>query len=948
MDVEGVKFQLEELIKDFKANYQQHRRELEANTETKLIEPLFSILGWTTKDFVKREQARRGRRQGFVDYAFKVDGRTVFMLEAKKLDVELEKEADTQVISYALSRRVPIAISTNFESLKIFCVEQENAVNNVFRVFKSPDEYINNLQDLLYLHKESFEQNLIMKKAEDEGRLRKRTSIDEPLLEDLMRIRNMIANDIQKRYPGRYDLNEREEIIQRVIDRLIFIRKCEDVGINPEDVTLEKITHEPYGRAYSELKDIFSQYNEIYNGGLFASGVDNDCDKITIDGEITQKLISLLYESKDGQYIYNFDWIDADVLGQIYEQYLGKILAQTESGKSKLTNGQAHRKEQGIYYTPTYIVDCIVDNTIGVIAKEKKKDVRRLRILDPACGSGSFLIRAFDRLRDRAYSYDESKMRRLDEQGMYSVKTSILKNNLYGVDIDPKAVEITKLNLLLKAAEKNRKLPIELDLHIRYGNSLIDRHELEDAAFEWIGDFEKGTFDVVIGNPPYIGWDSIDRRDRVLFETGSYLGLDYACRPNHRDSQPNYYLFFLVRAESLLSDDGMLSFILPQEWLNHNYAQSFRNRLLDSFGRIDIIQFHADFKVFHGSDKTVGTNSLIITLHKKGSKKITHRYVGELDENKVRRILNEGRFEKETITPFRDAYDKSWSFIEPGLDRIRKKIATDSIEFSNKEFFIVCGGFQPPVNAARHFELSESDYSELNRREREVVFRLAYESNEIGRYVVTGALRYWIVANDIETEQEFKNSCPNLFVILHDRLAENMKNTWWHFPNIRNFDLIKGSSTKILSPRTASEPTFALDEERTVFKGTNTAIVSKVLSTKYVVALLNSKLSDFWYTYFGCDYHGGKTKKYEPDKARRHLIPIRMATEEQQKDLADLTDRMIGLHRQLARFGEKRTTERARIEMEIKRIDSDIDDKVYRLYGLTKREIEMVESQEIT
>ena len=197
-------------------------------------------------------------------------------------------------------------------------------------------------------------------------RLEKRVSIDKALLDDFMQIRKLIVDDIENTYPKKYELNDKEEIVQRIIDRLIFIRRCEDVGINPENVSLEQVRHLPDENAYSELKEIFSRYNQKYNSGLFAIGIDNDLDTIKINGAIIKKLIGYLYESHDKQYIYNFDWINADVLGQVYEQYLGKLLEQTKSGKAKLKDSQAHRKEEGIYYTPTYIVDYIVRNTISL------------------------------------------------------------------------------------------------------------------------------------------------------------------------------------------------------------------------------------------------------------------------------------------------------------------------------------------------------------------------------------------------------------------------------------------------------------------------------------------------------------------------------------------------------------------------------------------------------
>src|SRR3989338_1331027 len=228
MDKEKAKKQIQELINDFKSNYQKYKKELEANTETKLIEPLFEILGWTKNDFVKQEKAHRGTKTGHADYAFYINDRIVFFLEVKKIGVYLEKEADKQVISYALSKRIPFAVSTNFEQLRIFCVEQEKAIQDKFRVFNEPDDYINRFEDLWLLSKDSFEQNAILKIAEGEGRLKKRVSIDKPLLEDLMYIRKIIASDIEKNYPNKYEINEKDGIIQRIIDRLVFIRKCED------------------------------------------------------------------------------------------------------------------------------------------------------------------------------------------------------------------------------------------------------------------------------------------------------------------------------------------------------------------------------------------------------------------------------------------------------------------------------------------------------------------------------------------------------------------------------------------------------------------------------------------------------------------------------------------------------------------------------------------------
>jgi len=571
-DLLSLQKKIQELVDYFRSEYIKHKKESEANTETRLIEPLFDLLGWTPDDYTKRERTHRGKKLGFVDYSFKIGDRVVFYLEAKKVGIPLEKEANKQVISYASSVRIPFAVSTNFEQMNIYCVEQDNALNNVFRVFKDPQQYIENINDLLYLSKEYFLENKTLRKAEDEGRLKKRSSIDRALLDDLMYMRKLISDDIRTKYGDKYDINDRDDIVQRILNRLIFIRRCEDIGISPEETLLTDINKLPDNRAYSKLKDIFKVYNTVYNSGLFVIGKDNDCDSIDIDGTIIKTLVQYLYDSKDKQYVYNFDWIDADVLGQIYEQYLGKILSQTKSGKSKLKDGQAHKKEEGIYYTPTYIVDYILKNTLGELLKDKKVKAKELKILDPACGSGSFLIKAFDYLNKYFSDNEESKQYKLDYQGSYSIKTEILKNNLFGVDLDNKAVEITKLNLLLKAAEKERKLPEELDLHILHRNSLIDDELIAGFnAFLWKDNFQEGSFDVVIGNPPWIQSKFLPENEKEYYSKKYYVA----------KKQYDLFSLFIEKSLKVLKEGGILGFIVPDRFIVNLDYDIFRKYLLD-------------------------------------------------------------------------------------------------------------------------------------------------------------------------------------------------------------------------------------------------------------------------------------------------------------------------------------------------------------------------------
>ena len=893
MDREAIRQRITDLVNDFRANYHQHKKELEANTETKLVEPLFAILGWTTKDFVKREQARRGTGFGLVDYAFKIDDRVVFFLEVKKLGVELAKEADTQVISYALSRRIPFAVSTNFENLKIFCVEQENAVNNVFRVFKRPEDYVDNLQDLLFLHKESFEQNLLLKKAEDEGRLKKRTSIDRPLLEDLMSIRNMIANDIEKRYPGKYDLNEREEIIQRIVDRLIFVRKCEDVGINPDELMLEEIAHNPYGKAHSKLKEIFKRYNEVYNGGLFAAGVDNDCDKIVIDGEIVQKLSRLLYESKDRQYVYNFDWIDADILGQVYEQYLGKILAQTKSGKSRLKNGQAHRKEEGIYYTPTYVVDYIVNNTLGNLLRNKRIDAKKIKVLDPACGSGSFLIKAFDYLRSSLYLDDESAIRRIDEQGMYSVKTTILKNNIYGVDLDPKAVEITKLNLLLKAAEKFRKLPEDIELHIKHGNSLIDDESVAGlVAFKWIGHFQEGSFDVVIGNPPYI--NAMQLTKSVGEEVKEYWKKKFATARGAYD----IYVLFFEEALKICKDGGFVSFITPNKYLSSPYGEALREHITKNYKLVKIVDL-SRVKVF--DDPAVYP---VITIIQKSKPTKEYTIISE-------RMLSEDTKDKKT-------YEISSKTLTALPNHIWGILLSDNVTVI-KRIFAKCKPLEEVAEVQATSTAAEADeysgYINENKSGLPII-----NTGTIDRYLTTYGITKFMNKGQ-------KLQMPHLDA---SKISDKRRGLY--------------QTPKIVLAKLALRIEGFVDDVG-AYASINTNCIhtpKKDYSIEYLAGLINSKLMSFIYSelFSGLKMSAGYFQFQAP---QIRILPIAESTKDKQDRMISLVKEIISLNEHLRRFGDKKTSDRTKVEEQISKTDGEIDRLVYEVYGLTDEEIRIVE-----
>ncbi|MBS3160017.1 N-6 DNA methylase [Candidatus Woesearchaeota archaeon] len=284
-----------------------------------------------------------------------------------------------------------------------------------------------------------------------------------------------------------------------------------------------------------------------------------------------------------------------------------------------MTEGKAYRKEQGIYYTPTYVVDYIVKNTIGELAKDKKFDLKNIKVLDPACGSGSFLMKAFDYLvtldKKKNGEITQTKLDLTGASASYGRKVEILKENIFGVDLDPKAVEIAQLNLLLKTAEKKHRLPT-LQENIKVGNSLIDYPAVAgDKAFKWEEEFKdvmnNGGFDVVIGNPPYGA--EISDKDKIFLKS------------KYKDKTGNTASFFIFRGLELLRDGGIISFIVPKQLTYINSWEETRKQLL----KFDVIRIIDASEAF----EDVELEQIIFICRKK--KKISNSIVVGFTNNKV-------------------------------------------------------------------------------------------------------------------------------------------------------------------------------------------------------------------------------------------------------------------------------------------------------------------------
>src|SRR3989344_553870 len=571
------KEKLKELVEQFSQaskNKEYINSQNEANTNLQYIEPLFmDILGWQRINIVKEQRILKGR----ADYILKIGNEEVAVIETKKPAVSLTEEEGRQAVSYAYHRKIKFAILTNFKEIKVY--HALSNIKNIDRNLLKFDDnsyfrigfnnFLSDFDKLFLLSKESFENKEINKLlSKKDEKLSK--SIDEHILNDLLKVRDWLSKELKSK-KNYFSQEKIDEVVQVFINRLIFIRSVEDRGLEPMNYlkSLEADVRQQNVKLqlFPYLLEEFKKFNDKYDSKLFEPGILEK--EGAFSDEVLRKVILALYFGVEGnQERYLFDQIPGDLLGSIYEQYLGTVLQGTEK-RVKLESESGKRKKMGIYYTPSYIVDYIVKNTVGEYIKDKTIDeILDVKIVDPACGSGSFLIRAFQEVCNAIE--EKLKAGEVNKIGQFtfynnnrlnlSQKATILQNCIHGVDLDEKAVELAQLNLLLKILEDESKethkhlLP-NLRENIKCGNSLIDDPKVAgDKAFNWHAQFpdvfRNGGFDVVVGNPPY-GAD-LKEKERILLEEKFNLG------------NTDTAVLFIGLSKSILKSKVVNGFIIPK------------------------------------------------------------------------------------------------------------------------------------------------------------------------------------------------------------------------------------------------------------------------------------------------------------------------------------------------------------------------------------------------
>jgi hypothetical protein len=1015
----------------------------ETQLRREFVDKFFSALGWDVdnnkgfsekyKEVMHEEPVRIRGTTLFFDYTFRIGGARKFLVETKKPSVRIKdaNEAALQIRRYAWNQKLSLSILTNFEEFAIYdCrIKPENgdAASKARIEYFTYKEYPQKWDWLVsILSPESIQLGSFDKYAETAKGKRGTASVDDDILAEIEQWRDALAKNIALRNPS-LTVEELNSIVQRTIDRILFLRICEDRGIE-EYETLHKLL-EGEG-VYGRLCQLFRNADDKYNSGLFHFQQEPDWDEtpdtlsltVAMDDKVLKGIIKRLY-FPDSQ--YEFSLIPPAILGHVYEQFLGKVIRLTDGHQAKVEYKPEVKKAGGVFYTPQYIVEYIVKHTVGELVKDKTpREVSKLRILDPACGSGSFLIGAYQFLLDwhrdwyianlvpvfkeknsvtdpavlallpeqapkkkksavtvdlPVYNAGNGKELRLSERVRSDWKLTtaekkrILLNNLFGVDIDQQAVEVTKLSLLLKVLEEEnqetvskqltitaeRALP-SLDHNIKCGNSLIGWDILTPEMpadevkrinpFDWAKEFAPvmtgGGFDAVIGNPPYV-------RQEGLGEQKKYLETHYEVYQGTAD----LYSYFFEKGISLLRPKGLFSFIVANKWMRANYGRPLRAFLLTK--QIEEVIDFGDLPVFKNA---IAYPCIIRVSQEKPSREFGVTTVQALDFPSLEEYV------KEHWHPINSnsLSDEGWTLGEKGTEDLLKKIQKSGKSLQEYVEGAIYYGLKTGLNEA--FVVDEETKTRLIKEDPKSseVIKPFITGRDIKRYSSLNREKFllyipWhfplhtdptITGSSKIAEQSFKTNYPAIYNhLLQFKEKLSARNTaetgiryeWYALQRFGSNYYTEFDKPKIIIPAIVKNASYSFDLSG-FYSNDKTSIIPKY--DLYLLGLLNSKVLDFVMHAISSTKQGGYYE-YKPMYVSK--LPIRTINFSDPADKAR-HDRMVSLVTQILDLNKrlrdaKLEHEKTLLRRQIEATDASIDSLVYELYGLTEEEIKTVEGK---
>ncbi|MBN2375049.1 MAG: N-6 DNA methylase [Sedimentisphaerales bacterium] len=952
----------------------------ETQLRHEFLDPFFMALGWDVnntagyaeayKDVIHEDALKIGAATKSPDYCFRIGGTRKFFLEAKKPSVDIKNDIHPafQLRRYAWSAKLPLSLLSDFEELAVYdCrikptkTDLASAARTMYYTF---DQYPDRWDQIASIFsRDAVLQGSFDKYADSAKRKKGTAEVDTAFLAEIENWRNSIARNLARRNLA---LSNRELnfAVQLTIDRIIFLRICEDRGIEQYG-QLQALLNGP--NVYPRLLTLYERADERYNSGLFhfhpetnrPGHPDTLTPKLNIDDKLLKEIIKSLYYPDSP---YEFAVLPAEILGHVYEQFLGKVITLTKNHQARIEEKPEVKKAGGVYYTPKYIVDYIVKNTVGKLLESRSLKSYKsrlpsldqpLRILDPACGSGSFLIGAYQHLLDWHLEYysnhDPDSWLKTKHPPIYeSSSTSsarsfqlttperkrILLDHIFGVDIDSQAVEVTKLSLLLKVLEgesqhsldnqlklfHERALP-DLADNIKCGNSLIspdfyqnqqqtmfdDEQQFKINAFDWHTEFphifnqNNPGFDIVIGNPPYGALFS-DNEKKYLIEK-------YTCQSYQLDS---YLLFLENSITSLLSNSGFSGMIIPNPWLTNLFQQNTRKFIVTNTKVVNIAHFK--FPVF----KKVTVDTQVVILQKSNPKN-WHPLVTVYNKIDSLRELP-GEYKPINIIHDQDVWvsldgEVINIFLSPHEFELASKCKVNSDLLSN--FCKINVGIKP-------YQTGKGKPPQT----KDVVKIRSFDSD----YPIDDSYRLYLRGADIKRYQI--SPIKPRYIKYGSWLAEPRPSA--------DFD----SPLKFFMRQTGDSLIAAIDVEKYLCLNNMHVLVpnENLTSPYYLLGIINSQLLNWYYQSLNPEVGEAlaEVKKTNVAKLPIRKINFPNPTEKSQHDqMVSLVETMLQLNQSLA--AAKTPNEKNLLQRRINSTDQQIDQLTYKLYNLNPDEIKIIE-----
>jgi hypothetical protein len=1002
-----------ELVDRFNRNLDAYRSDEynEARLRREFIDPFFRALGWDVdnesgaaeayKDVIHEDSIKVGKATKAPDYSFRVGGTRKFFLEAKKPSVNVKQEPSSafQLRRYAWSSKLPLSILSNFQEFAVYDCrikpDQHDPAATGRILYLRFTDYLSQWGELAgVFSKDAVYKGYFDKHVEVTRGTRGTAEVDSAFLGEIESWRDLLARNIALRNPN---LSSRDTnfAVQNLIDRIIFLRICEDRGIEPYERLREVAVSEG---VYSRLCVLFKEADERYNSGLFHFYPDAERQEVPdgvsldlqIDDRVLKGIIRNLYYPDSP---YEFSVLPADILGQVYEQFLGKVIRLTAGHQAKIEDKPEVKRAGGVYYTPTYVVDYIVGQTVAQLLEGRSvKEAAKLKIVDPACGSGSFLLGAYQYLLDwhqRQYEKDGSeKHKEVLYQGAgggwhltASERRRILLNNIFGVDIDNQAVEVTKLSLLLKVLEgeteqsltaqlrmfHERALP-DLGSNIKCGNSLVGSDYelgqqmglLDEAevyrinAFDWAGKdgfpdiMRRGGFDVVIGNPPYV-------RQESLAELKDYMRRHYKAYQSTAD----LYVYFMEKALKILRTGGSFSFIVSSSFLRTAYAAKLRDFMIQNAAVTRIVDF-GGLSLFAKAKDVYVSIPVLRKIAQPDSVLVCQ--VESIDHIDLRTYVAAHEYEVAATR----LVPKAWSLEDGHTRAVFEKIVAAGVPLEKHVGKRIYYGIKTGLNEA--FEIDAATRTRMISEAPSCGDRIKplLGGQDIRRYHVRDTGRYLIVIPSGWTRQQmgrcavsekeawawFKVQFSSIALHLEPFAAAAKKRQdhgeyWWELRSCDYYDVL--DAAKIVYPDIAKGPRFFLDTGGRYIANTGYCLGT---ADPYLLGILNSRL--FWFTIrrlsipFGTragEFRYRLIYQYMANVPIRPINPANANDRRLRDRLVKMVQRMLTLNQQLAH--SKSAPSKTPIERQLNATDLEIDRIVFELYGLTEEEVQIVSGEKI-